>query len=191
MENFFWIGFVGAVVALLFAVIQGKKVLSFSEGTPTMQKIAAAIRKGANAYLKRQYKSVAIFFVAMAIVLAILAFLGMVSGFVPFAFITGGIFSCLSGFIGMIRVCMASQSIPKAMVNKEFTIIPAVILGGASIFGGEGSVFGTVTAITIITLVNNSMLLVGIDSYWKDFFNGLIILIGVTVSALQAMRKKH
>ena len=66
MENFFWIGFVGAIIALLFAVVQGKKVLSFSEGTPTMQKIAAAIRKGANAYLKRQYKSVAIFFVAMA-----------------------------------------------------------------------------------------------------------------------------
>ena len=78
----------------------------------------------------------------------------------------------------MIRVCMASQSIPKAMVNKEFTIIPAVILGGASIFGGEGSVFGTVTAVGIITLVANSMLLVGIDTYWKDFFNGLIILIG-------------
>ena len=97
----------------------------------------------------------------------------------------------VSGFIGMIRVCMASQSIPKAMVNKEFTIIPAVILGGASIFGGEGTVFGTVTAVAIITLVNNSMLLVGIDSYWKDFFNGLIILVGVTVSALQAMRKKH
>ncbi|MBQ9858080.1 MAG: sodium-translocating pyrophosphatase [Oscillospiraceae bacterium] len=109
MENFFWIGFVGALIALLFAVVQGKKVLSFSEGTPTMQKIAAAIRKGANAYLKRQYKSVAIFFIAMAIVLAILAVLGMVSGFVPFAFITGGIFSCLSGFIGM-KIATASNA---------------------------------------------------------------------------------
>ena len=97
----------------------------------------------------------------------------------------------VAGFTGMIRVCMASQSIPKAMVNKEFTIIPAVILGGASIFGGEGTVFGTVTAVGIITLVANSMLLVGIDTYWKDFFNGIIILVGVTVSAVQAMRKQH
>ena len=97
----------------------------------------------------------------------------------------------VAGFTGMIRVCMASQSIPKAMVNKEFTIIPAVILGGASIFGGEGSVFGTVTAVGIITLVANSMLLVGIDTYWKDFFNGIIILVGVTLSAVQAMRKQH
>ena len=101
MDNLFWIGFAGSAIALLFALIQGKKVLKFSEGTPTMQKIAAAIRKGANAYLKRQYKSVAIFFIVMAIILGILAAFDMVSVFVPFAFITGGIFSCLSGFIGM------------------------------------------------------------------------------------------
>ena len=91
----------------------------------------------------------------------------------------------------MIRVCMARQSIPKAMVGIEMTIIPAVILGGASIFGGEGSVFGTITAIGIITVISNSMLLVGIDTYWQDFFNGLIILIGITVSAIQAMRRKR
>ncbi len=94
-----------------------------------------------------------------------------------------------SGFIGMVRVCMARQSIPKALVGKEMTIIPAVILGGASIFGGEGSVFGTVCAVGIITVVSNSMLLIGIDSYWQDFFNGLVILIGVTVSAIQAKRR--
>jgi simple sugar transport system permease protein len=97
----------------------------------------------------------------------------------------------VSGFIGMIRVCMARQSIPKALVGREMTIIPAVILGGASIFGGEGSVFGTVSAIAIISVVSNSMLLIGIDTYWQDFFNGLVILIGVTVSAVQAMRQKH
>ena len=58
MEQFFWIGIVGAVIALLFAYTQARKVKQYSEGTPTMQKIAAAIRKGANAYLKRQYKTV-------------------------------------------------------------------------------------------------------------------------------------
>lgn len=106
-------------------------------------------------------------------------------------FILYTVVGAVSGFIGMVRVCMARQSIPKALVGKEMDIIPAVILGGASIFGGEGSVFGTITAITIITVVSNSMLLVGIDTYWQDFFNGLVILIGVTISALQAMRQKH
>lgn len=93
------------------------------------------------------------------------------------------------GFIGMVRVCMARQSIPKALVGQEMTIIPAVILGGASIFGGEGTVFGTICAVGIITVVSNSMLLIGVDSYWQDFFNGIVILIGVTVSAIQAKRR--
>ncbi|MEG1764241.1 MAG: sodium-translocating pyrophosphatase [Oscillospiraceae bacterium] len=101
MQEFFWIGLVGSAIALLFALVQSRKVMKFSEGNETMQKIAAAIRSGANAYLKRQYKSVAIFFLAMAIILGVLAWLKMVSPFVPFAFITGGIYSCLAGFIGM------------------------------------------------------------------------------------------
>lgn len=106
-------------------------------------------------------------------------------------FLLYSVVGALSGIIGMVRVCMARQSIPKAMVGTEMTIIPAVILGGASIFGGEGSVFGTVCAVTIITVVSNSMLLIGIDTYWQNFFNGLVILIGVMVSAVQAMRQKR
>ncbi|MCR5627313.1 MAG: ABC transporter permease [Lachnospiraceae bacterium] len=104
-------------------------------------------------------------------------------------FILYTVVGAISGFIGMIRVCMARQSIPKALIGKEMTIIPAVILGGASIFGGEGSVFGTVCAVAIITVVSNSMLLIGIDSYWQDFFNGLVILIGIMISAIQTMRR--
>lgn len=106
-------------------------------------------------------------------------------------FLLYSIVGALSGFIGMIRVCMASQSIPLALEGKEMTIIPAVILGGASIFGGEGTVFGTITAVGIISVVSNSMLLLGIDTYWQNFFNGLVILIGITVSALQVKRSKH
>ena len=101
MENMFWIGLVGALSALAFALAQSRKVMGFSEGTETMQKIAAAIRRGANAYLRRQYKSVGVFFLIMAVILGILAFMKMVSPFVPFAFVTGGIYSCLAGFIGM------------------------------------------------------------------------------------------
>ena len=106
-------------------------------------------------------------------------------------FLLYSIVGATSGFIGMIRVCMARQSIPKAMDGIEMTIIPAVILGGASIFGGEGSVFGTVTAIALISVISNSMLLIGIDTYWQNFFNGLIILIGITISAVQAKRRTN
>ncbi len=93
--------FVGALLALLFAVFTARKVLKFSEGTDLMKKISASIRQGANAYLKRQYKIVLIFFSVMFVVLGVMAFFGLLTPYVPFAFITGGFFSALSGFIGM------------------------------------------------------------------------------------------
>ena len=104
MENLFWIGFLGAIVAGLFAWVQAKKVLSYSEGNERMQKIASNIRAGANAYLKQQYTTVFKVFVVVFVILLILAFATggqMLSKYTPFAFVTGGIFSMLAGFIGM------------------------------------------------------------------------------------------
>ena len=104
MEKYLWIGFIGAVIALLFAVIQRKKVMSYSEGNATMQKIAKSIREGANAYLKHQYSTVAKVFAVVFVILAIIAFASggsMLSKFTPFAFLTGGIWSMLAGLIGM------------------------------------------------------------------------------------------
>ena len=67
-----------------------------------MQKLAASIRKGANAYLKRQYTTVAKIFIIVFVILLILAGVGMLDNwFIPFAFLTGGIWSGLAGFVGM------------------------------------------------------------------------------------------
>ena len=102
MEKYLVIAtFIGSIIALLFAFITGKRVLSFDEGTPLMSKISRSIREGANAYLKRQYTVVGIFFACMIVVLCIMAACGLLTWFVPFAFLTGGFFSGLSGFVGM------------------------------------------------------------------------------------------
>jgi len=104
MENLIWVGVVGAIVALLFALVQRNKVMSFSEGNDRMKKIAGSIREGANAYLKHQYTTVAKVFVVVFIILLIIAFASkgdMLSYYTPFAFVTGGIWSMLAGFIGM------------------------------------------------------------------------------------------
>ena len=93
--------FAGALLALLFALFTAKRVMKFSEGNDLMKKISASIRKGANAYLKRQYIIVAIFFGIVFVLLGAMALAGALTPFVPFAFLTGGIFSALSGFIGM------------------------------------------------------------------------------------------
>ena len=101
--------FIGSVAALLFAVFTAKKVLKFSEGTDKMQKQAKAIRRGANAFLKRQYKIVGIFFAVLFVILCVMAILKFLTPYVPFAFVTGGFFSALSGFIGM-KIATASNA---------------------------------------------------------------------------------
>ena len=99
----------GAIIALLYAVFTARKVMKFSEGNDLMKKIAASIRKGANAYLKRQYTIVAIFFGVMFIVLLVMAAFDLLTWYVPFAFVTGGFFSALSGFVGM-KIATAANS---------------------------------------------------------------------------------
>ena len=104
MDTLFWIGFVGAAVAGVFAWVQARKVMRYSEGTERMQKIAANIRQGANAYLKQQYTTVCKVFLVVFVLLLAMAFGSggrMLSRFTPFAFVTGGVFSMLAGLIGM------------------------------------------------------------------------------------------
>ncbi len=90
-----------ALSALVFAAYKFYSVKKLPEGTEQMAKISAKIRVGAMAYLKRQYKTVGIFFAVMFVLLAVLSLMGFLSPFVPVAFLTGGLFSGLSGFIGM------------------------------------------------------------------------------------------
>jgi K(+)-stimulated pyrophosphate-energized sodium pump len=100
---------VSAVIALLFAFGFYKKMMKLSEGTERMVEIAEAVRQGARAYIKQQYKIVAIFFVIAALFLAFLSFvMGVQSPWTPFAFLTGGFFSGLCGFIGLVTATYAS-----------------------------------------------------------------------------------
>jgi len=104
MEKLFLLGFLGAALGIGFAMLQRRRVLSVPEGNERMQKIAAAIRAGANAYLKHQYTTVFKVFAAVFVLLLALAFGShgaMLFRVTPFAFLTGGIFSMLAGFVGM------------------------------------------------------------------------------------------
>lgn len=96
-----WLCLAGAVGALLFAGVQAAHVLRFSEGTEKMKELAQAIRTGASAYLRRQYRTVGMFFLVVFVLLLALVCMGQMNLFVPFAFVTGGCFSALSGYLGM------------------------------------------------------------------------------------------
>ena len=137
MEHLFWIGFVGFVVAGLFAITQAKKVMSYSEGTERMQKLAASIREGANAYLKQQYKTVFKVFVVVFIILLAMAFGSggkMLSKFTPFAFVTGGVFSMLAGFIGM-KIATSSNARTAQAASESLNKGLRVAFSSGSVMG--------------------------------------------------------
>jgi K(+)-stimulated pyrophosphate-energized sodium pump len=109
MSSLFWIVPISALIALLFAWIFYKGMKLQEEGTDKMKEIASYVREGAMAYLKRQYTVVGKIFIILVVLLSILAYMGVQNPFVPVAFLTGGFFSGLCGFLGMKTATYASN----------------------------------------------------------------------------------
>lgn len=109
VEILFYLVPLGSLIALFYALYLYLFVSKQEPGTAKMQEISAAVREGAIAYLKRQYKGVAIFFAAMFVILTVISFYGYLPKVVPFAFLTGGFFSALAGLFGMITATKANS----------------------------------------------------------------------------------
>ncbi len=132
-----WLGPIGSLIALFFAWYFFRSVMRVSEGTERMIEIAEAVREGASAYLSRQYRVVAIVFVALFVLFALLAYVfGVQNKVIPFAFLTGGFFSGLCGFLGMKAATYASARTTNAARNS--------LDGGLRIAFRAGSVMGLV-----------------------------------------------
>jgi K(+)-stimulated pyrophosphate-energized sodium pump len=109
ISSIFWIVPVSALLALLFAWIFYRSMKAQEEGTDKMKEIATYVREGAMAYLRRQYTVVTKVFIILVLLLAVLAYIGVQNPFVPVAFLTGGFFSGLCGFLGMKTATFASN----------------------------------------------------------------------------------
>lgn len=94
----------------------------------------------------------------------------------------------LAAIAGMFYMIMGRSASPQEMVGNELDIIAAVVLGGASIFGGRGSVTGTVLGVLLVQLINNSLILIGVPSAWQRMAVGILLVAGVGVQALTAKR---
>ena len=115
----FWFVPAASVLALAFAAYFYKQMKAESEGTERMAYIAKAVRQGAMAYLKQQYKVVSVVFICLAAVFAVMAYVFKIQNeWVPFAFLTGGLFSGLSGFFGMKTATYASARTANAARNS-------------------------------------------------------------------------
>ena len=104
-----WIAPLSSLAALVFAYIFYRQMMASPKGNETMEEIASYVRDGAYAYLFRQYSVVAIMFVGLSLIFAVLAYYGIQNPFVPVAFLTGGFFSGLCGFLGMKTATNASS----------------------------------------------------------------------------------
>jgi simple sugar transport system permease protein len=97
----------------------------------------------------------------------------------------------LAAIGGLMHVTLSRNANPQDLVGSELDIIAAVVLGGASIFGGRGSVLGTVLGVFLIQLIQNSLILAGIPTVWQRTAVGAILLMGVSVQALSAKRSSR
>ncbi|MDD5680424.1 MAG: sodium-translocating pyrophosphatase [Candidatus Omnitrophica bacterium] len=150
-----WLAPVGSILALSFAAFFAIFIMRQDEGTDKMKEIAEAVRVGAKAYLKRQYLGVSLFFIVVFFILLAMAFRKYLVIFVPFAFLTGGFFSGLSGFIGMSIATQASSRTANA-ARKSLN-------SGLRIAFSSGAVMG-------LTVVGLGLLDLSIWYYFLDWF---------------------
>ena len=119
MNSIFWLVPTASIVALAFAWLFFKSMMKESEGTDKMKEIAQHVRDGAMAYLSSQYKVVGKVFVILVVLLGVLAYMGVQNPFVPIAFLTGGFFSGLCGFLGMKTATYASARTANGASNRN------------------------------------------------------------------------
>ena len=134
LDNLWLVSLLASVIALVFVICQAKKVLAEDEGTDLMKRISMNVRKGAAAFLRRQYKTVAIFFVCMVIIICVMAAIGLLTWYVPFAFLTGGLFSGLSGFIGM-KIATNSNARTAAAASKSLNSGLRIAFSAGTVMG--------------------------------------------------------
>ena len=146
---------VGSIAALTFAAYLAISILKKDEGNEKMREIAQAVRIGAGAYLRRQYLGVLVFFIVVFFILLLMALRGYLVIFVPLAFLTGGLFSGLSGFIGMSIATRASNRTAAAAMKS--------LNAGLRVAFSSGAVMG-------LTVVGLGLLDLSIWYYFLDWY---------------------
>jgi len=97
----------------------------------------------------------------------------------------------LAGIMGIIYAAEVRSLNPISLVGEELTIIAATVLGGAKLTGGRGTVLGTFFGVLIISVLNTTLILIGLSSSWNNFFVGIIILLSVGITAFRNKKESE
>ncbi|PKL41220.1 MAG: sodium-translocating pyrophosphatase [Spirochaetae bacterium HGW-Spirochaetae-1] len=176
MENsLFYIAPIGSVFALIFAWFFYKSMMKADEGNATMIEIATHVREGAMAYLHRQYKVVGIVFVILVVIFTALAFFGVQNPFVPVAFLTGGFFSGLCGFLGMKTATNASSRTAQGASQSLNAGLKVAFRSGAVmglVVVGFGLIDISIWYIVMNWIYDNNIFNLGVELMHKNGIEG-------------------
>ncbi len=102
-----------------------------------------------------------------------------------------GYMGVLAGMMGMLYIAEVNGCNPVTLVGTELMVIAAVIIGGARVSGGQGSIFGTILGVTVMYIMKNTLILLGFTSSWNDLFLGIILLFSIIMTSYQERRKNR
>ena len=101
-----------------------------------------------------------------------------------------GYLGFVAGIASLVQAQLAQSVTPTVLVGKELDVLAAVVLGGASLTGGVGTVFGAILGVALLAILQNGLVLVGVSSYWNQWFVGLTILCAVSITAWSDRRRR-
>ena len=102
-----------------------------------------------------------------------------------------GYLGLVAGIASLVQAQLAQSVTPTVLVGKELDVLAAVVLGGASLTGGVGTVFGAILGVALLAILQNGLVLVGVSSYWNQWFVGLTILCAVAITAWSERRRRR